>query len=179
MIEVKKIIPEIEWHDLHHTNTINFRFIADTKCLGLLPQLLLYREISCPDNYAKIQSDVNNLSTWVNINNLTLNGSKCMYMIISRLKWNSVVAPVLTLYNNSIKKVSSYKYLGVIITDDLLWSAHIEQIASKAKKIIGLIYHQFYSWTSRSALLQLYTSLVRPHLEYATQVWNPHLNKDV
>ena len=41
MAEVKKkqTIREIEWHDLHHTNTINFRFIADTECLGLLPQL--------------------------------------------------------------------------------------------------------------------------------------------
>ena len=117
--------------------------------------LLLYREISCPDDYAKIQSDVNNLSTWVDINNLTLNGSKCKYMIISRLKRNLVVAPVLPLYNNSIEKVSSYKYLGVIIMDYLLWSAHIEQIAS---------------WTSCSALLQLYTSLVRPHLEYATRL---------
>ena len=29
------------------------------------------------------------------------------------------------------------------------------------------------------SLLQLYTSLVRPHLEYATQVWDPSLIKDI
>lgn len=126
-----------------------------------------------------IQSDVNTLSTWVDKNNLTLNGSKCKCMIISRLKRNLVAAPVLTLYGNPIEEVSSYKYLGVIITNNLMWSTHIEQIASKAKKIIGLIYRQFYNWTSHPALLRLYISLVRPHLEYATQVWNPHLNKDI
>ena len=141
--------------------------------------LLLFREISCSDDYVKMQSDVNTLSTWVDKNNLTLNGSKCKCMIISRLKRNSVAAPVLTLYGNPIEEVSSYKYLGVIITNNLMWSTHIEQIASKAKKIIGLIYRQFYNWTSHPALLRLYISLVRPHLEYATQVWNPHLNKDI
>ena len=76
--------------------------------------MLLYREISCPEDYAKIQSDRNILSTWVDKNNLTLNGSKCKYMIISRLKRNSVAAPVLTLRNKSILKkyprISIYRY---------------------------------------------------------------------
>ena len=31
---------------------------------------------------------------------------------------------------------------------------------------------------SQESLKQLYISLVRPHLEYACQVWDPHLSKD-
>ena len=50
---------------------------------------------------------------------------------------------------------------------------------NKARKIIGFIYRQFYSMSSTPSLLQLYTSLVRPHLEYATQVWDPFLIKDI
>ena len=88
-------------------------------------------------------------------------------------------APALTLYGEPLEKVSLYKYLGVTITKDLSWSTHIDQISSKAHRIIGLIYRQFYTWSSHSTLLQLYTSLVRPHLEYATQVWNPYLIKDI
>ena len=30
-----------------------------------------------------------------------------------------------------------------------------------------------------TTLLSLYVCLIRPHLEYASQVWNPHLLKDI
>ena len=37
----------------------------------------------------------------------------------------------------------------------------------------------FYQWFSPDSLLKLYLSLIRPHLEYAVQVWNPYLVKDI
>ena len=104
-------------------------------------------------------------SNWVDKNKLTLIGNKCKCMIISRLKAELSDS---SYSDKPIEPVSSYKYLGVIITNDLSWSTHIEQITSK---MIGLIYYQFYTWSSQSGLLldQLYSSLVRPRLEYATQ----------
>ena len=32
---------------------------------------------------------------------------------------------------------------------------------------------------SKEIFLQLYKSLVRPHLEYCIQAWSPHLQKDI
>ena len=61
----------------------------------------------------------------------------------------------------------------------LLEADGVKVLCVTADKIIGLIYRQFYSWSSQQTLLRLYTSLVRPHLEYATQVWNPYLMKDI
>ena len=46
--------------------------------------------------------------------------------------------------------------LGVVLTDDLTWSEHINQITNKAKKAVGFIYRQFYNMSSKSSLLQLY-----------------------
>ena len=88
-----------------------------------------------------------------------------------------------SLNGQPLDRVHQYKYLGVVLTDDLTWSTRISEITNKARKqlklIIGLIYRQFYSMSSTPSLLQLYTSLVRPHLEYATQVWDPFLIKDI
>ena len=77
------------------------------------------------------------------------------------------------------RQVSSFKYLGVWITKDLSWSKHVSEVCIKAKKLIRLIYRQYYQHSNTDTLKQLYMSSVRPHLEYATAVWDPHLQKDI
>ena len=44
---------------------------------------------------------------------------------------------------------------------------------------VGLLYRQFYKNCDPTTLLSLYVCLIRPHMEYASQVWNPHLLKDI
>ena len=52
-------------------------------------------------------------------------------------------------------------------------------ICSKARKLLGLLYRQFYNHATMDTIKQLYVSLIRPHLEYAAPLWDPHLQKDV
>ena len=76
--------------------------------------------------------------------------------------------------------VPQYKYLGVIVSQNLCWSHHIEHISCRARKILCIIYRNVAKDTDDpSTILRLYMALVRPHLEYAAQVWNPHLVKDI
>ena len=49
----------------------------------------------------------------------------------------------------------------------------------RRKRRLGLLYRTFYHDASVTSLLKLYVSLIRPILEYACQVWSPHLVKDV
>ena len=46
-------------------------------------------------------------------------------------------------------------------------------------KIIGMLYRQFYRWSDPEVLTKLYTTIVRPHLEYAAPVWSPEFVKDI
>ena len=65
------------------------------------------------------------------------------------------------------------------ITCNLSWSQHINNLCKKTKRILGVIYRQYYQFSTNETLRQLYISLVRPHLEYACQVWDPHLERDI
>ena len=39
---------------------------------------------------------------------------------------------------------------------------------------MGILYRKFYPSANSSSLLQLYLAYIRPHLEYAAPVWDPH-----
>ena len=99
-------------------------------------------------------------------------------MIISRKKDPPRPLVLLHLEGESLELVNSIKYLGIHISHDLSWSDHVQHVSTKARKIIGLLYRKYYNFTSPATLLQLYKSLVRPHLEYASAIWSPYLQKD-
>ena len=56
-------------------------------------------------------------------------------------------------------------------TAGLMWSTQQNQT--------GILYRQFYKNSSTNTLLKLYTSFIRPHLEYACTAWDPFLKKDI
>ena len=70
-------------------------------------------------------------------------------------------------------RVYNYKYLGVTLTCSLSWSLHINAIIKKAKRLIGLVYRNFYHNSTSNTLLSLYKSIIRPILEYGCTVWDP------
>jgi hypothetical protein len=73
---------------------------------------------------------------------------------------------------------SSQRDLGVIISDDLKSTAQCQKAANKAQQMIGLIRRTFRS-LDKESFLCLYRSLIRPHLEFASCAWSPHLQRDI
>jgi hypothetical protein len=138
--------------------------------------MLLYRAINSPEDFTILQEDINTVNNWVTRNYLKLNVAKCKFMHISRRRQCHPV-PNLLLDGVHLERVTSFKYLGILLNEDLKWSSHVESVCNKARKILGLIYRRFCD-ADPSALLQLYLSLVRPHLEYGCHIWDPHLQKD-
>ena len=45
--------------------------------------------------------------------------------------------------------------------------------------MVGILYRRFYKDASPQTLIQMYLTLVRPHTEYASQVWDPPLQKGI
>ncbi len=67
-----------------------------------------------------------------------------------------------------LKSVQCVKDLGVKIASNLKFSQQCIDPANKANKILGFNKRNFL-FKSKDVILLLYTSLVRPHLEYAVQ----------
>ena len=107
---------------------------------------------------------------------MQFNTAKCKYMLISHKRHKTTSPTPLTIASHQIE---SFKYLGLLFTSDLSWSKQITSVCNKARRLLGLLYRRFYQQSEPETLLKLYISLVRPHLEYASQVWSPHINKDI
>ena len=80
-----------------------------------------------------------------------------------------------TSYNLSgseVEVVSVEKDLGVHVPSSLSWNDHIDLVKRKEKKMLGIIHRTCTIDCDQKTMLNLYKSLVRPQLEYASQVWS-------
>ena len=149
-----------------------------TKVSLYADDMLLYKPISSDNDYVELQHDIDQVHLWSGKNGMQFNVTKCKCMLLSRKRISA--PPALYLNTQPMEVVHSYKYLGVVVSSDLSWSSHIQLDCMKAKKILGLIYRDFAKYTSDSTvILKMYKALVRPHLEYAAQVWSPYMVKDI
>ena len=79
-----------------------------------------------------------------------------------------------------MENVTSCKYLvSLWPCSNLNWSEHVSNFTGKARRFIGMLYRQFYRWSSPADLSRLYVSLGRPHLKHAAPAWNPYLIRDI
>lgn len=129
-------------------------------------------------DYSILQSDVSAIVAWIDSSLLSLQPAKCCQMLISRKK-NSLPPPCILVGGTPLTVVSSVRYLGLQFHSDLSWSPHVANLCIKARKLIGLLYRRFGKHADSVTLLQLYKSFIRPHLEYCSIVWDPHLLGDI
>ena len=85
----------------------------------------------------------------------------------------NIVPNTYYINNHLIKEVTHAKYLGVIIDQNLSWNEYIKQISSKATKVNAFLHCNLYHCPVNTKL-NCYKAMVRPVLEYASPVWDPH-----
>ena len=77
-----------------------------------------------------------------------------------------------------LEKVESEKDLGVIIDQNLNFRDHINSKVNIANRNLGIIFRTF-TFIDEEIFLNLYKSIVRPHVEYATPIWSPLYKKKI
>jgi hypothetical protein len=117
-----------------------------------------------------VNKDLESLNQWSKKWLVKFSPPKTEELIISR-KRKKPVHPRLMMNGTTIKRVLSHKHLGVTISCDLSWKAHIDDIADKATRRLGVLRKLKYK-LDRLSLERMYMGFIRPLMEYADVVWD-------
>jgi hypothetical protein len=107
---------------------------------------------------------------WVNEWQLTININKCSVLSISP----AVHSPLYFINGTATPCQNSYVDLGVTIDSKLSFEAHINNIVSKARQRITILFRGFVT-RNLYIMRQAFVTYIRPILEYNGIVWNPRL----
>jgi len=137
---------------------------------------ILYRTISSDADTVILQEDIDKLHSWSLTWQMKFNCSKCHILSISRKRNRPLL--LYKLGPDPLSVVSSYPYLGVTISSDLRWNLQVNNVCSKATRTLNFVKRNIYGCSPEAKALA-YTSLVRPHLEYASAAWDPHTKQNI
>ena len=78
---------------------------------------------------------------------------------------------------SQIEEVNEHKHLGITFCRTLTWTNHISEISRKAWKRIGSL-RRYKFLLDRGSLFKMYTTFIRPLLEYGGVVWDSCSNEN-
>ena len=90
---------------------------------------------------------------------------------------NNLSHPPIKFNNNNISKCPHQKHLGIVFDSKLNFKAHVDQKIKKCNRMIGLIRRLSIN-LPRNALLTIYKSFVRPHLDYGDILYDKPNNEN-
>ena len=146
-------------NDFHNSFAkLSFYFFADDTHL-------LYADKNLKSLENTVNSELVRVSDWLNANKLTLNAKKSNFVIFRpyQRKMDHLVNILMFDNNNytltSLECKDHVKYLGVSLDSHLSWKYHIDNVALKISRIVGVI-ARLRHLVPFTTLLSIYRSLI-------------------
>ena len=156
---------------LIYINDISENLSNSTKVRLFADDCLLYRSISSEADSQMLQKDLDSLVDWSFKWQMSFNTRKCKTLRVTTKR--NPIEYVYIMNNDELENVSHHPYLGVELSTDLKWSQHINNVTIKANNALWFIRRNLWR-CAKYVKQQMYFALVRPHLEFACAVWDPH-----
>ncbi|KAF7254387.1 RNA-directed DNA polymerase from mobile element jockey [Varanus komodoensis] len=144
-------------------NSLLIKFADDTKTRAVA---------TTEEQVLQIQKDLDRLWKWAGDNRVAFNVDKCKVLHLGHR--NS--CHKYRLGDKWLESSTCERDLGVLVDCRLNMSQQCDAVVKRANATLGCIARSVAS-RSREVLLPLYTTLVRPQLEYCVQFWAPHYRK--
>ena len=151
---------------------ICFRIYSNSNIRLFADDAVIFKTIHSDDD---CQQDLDSLTSWENKWKMNFNVDKCGILHVNRKR-----TPKIFKYHMNkqpLSRLDEAKYLGITLTENLSWNTHINNIASKANKTLGFLRRNLRHAPIATKSMA-YSSLVRPQVEYASQIWDPNTNID-
>ncbi len=145
-----------------HSSTSIVTFSDDTVVLGLISN----------NDETTYLDEVERLTSWCQDSCLSLNVSKTKKLIVDFGKRQQRPYTSLMISGTPVERVSSFKYLGVNTSEDLIWTAHIQTQVKKARQ---RLYHlrQLRKFRVSPAILKsFYSGAIESVLTQCISVWH-------
>ena len=125
-----------------------------------------------------LNNDLEIISDWAHQWKMSFNPdpSKQAQEVIFSRKKKKRNHPEISFNNSPVVQSSFQKHLGMILDDKLNFLEHLQSIMNKINKTIGLL-RKLQHYLPRSALITIYKSFIRPHLDYGDIVYDQAYNE--
>ena len=156
-------------------------FADDTRLIQAI------RSICIELDMLSLKDDLHRVMRWANDNNMELNESKFDLLcynhrpaakLLRHLPFSQSLFEYETSKGTLISSTDHVRDLGVTMSYDYSWSAHIAKTAEDSKKMLHWVLSVFRD-RSKLTMLTLYKSMVRSKLEYCCPLWDPSAISDI
>ena len=103
--------------------------------------------------------------------NLFKNFAPLLTAAVKALSFEYAIVNPMVIGSNTIERVMTYKLLGVYVSNDLKRNHHEEVIVQKGNRKLYSLRVLKQCGAPPASLAKVYTTIVRPVLEYAAPVW--------
>ena len=139
---------------------------------------VLYRNTSSDADCVTLQTNLHKLQQWEQSWLMEFNVAKCEVMRVSKHKQDNQIKYDNLIHDQILDTVESSKYLGVTISNKFDWSKHVDSVSGKVTKTLGFLRRKL-CFAPKETRIMAYKTIVRPQVEYASQIWNPHKQHNI
>ena len=126
----------------------------------------LYREVTSISDCQSLQDDLTELEKWSMDSRMKFNTEKCKVLTVTRK--HTPLEFSYQLYGNKLLVSKEEKDLGIFVSRDWKWGAHILYTVAKANRMLGLLKRTCLSITNIRVRRSLFLTLVNSQLAYGS-----------